>query len=199
MGRSESESQLAGSSAAVTDTLANQLEAFRQKTASEREAPKAALDPSAQEKLGALGYMASGKDASKESAAEQRSDPKDKIDIANMIHRAEVLQQDMHSDESIALLEQVVAKEPGLPLYDKLGYWLMRKQDYQQAVPVLRKGGANESRLIARTSFGSWLEFEWRLRISVPLCRSWKSWLLRCLILWRRTAPGLAYARINRV
>ncbi len=130
---------LASSSSAVADTLASQLEAFRQKTASQREAPKAALDPAAQEKLGALGYMASGKDASQGSAADQPADPKDKIEIANMIHQAEVLQQDMHSDESIALLEQVIAKEPGLPLYQKLGSWLMRKEDYQKAVPVLRK------------------------------------------------------------
>ncbi len=130
---------LASSSAAVADTLASQLEAFRQKTASQREAPKADLDPAAQEKLGALGYMASGKDASQGSAADQRADPKDKIEIANMIHQAEVLQQDMHPDESIALLEQVIAKEPGLPLYQKLGSWLMRKEDYQKAVPVLRK------------------------------------------------------------
>jgi arylsulfatase A-like enzyme len=130
---------LASSSAAVADTLAGQLAAFRQKTASQRDAPKAVLDPAAQEKLGALGYMASGRDVSKGSAADQAADPKDKIEIANMIHHAEVLQQDMHVDESIALLEQVVAKEPGLTLYAKLGDWLMRKQDYRNAVPVLRK------------------------------------------------------------
>jgi arylsulfatase A-like enzyme/Tfp pilus assembly protein PilF len=138
---------LASSSAAVADTLGSQLDAFRQKTASQRDAPQAVLDPAAQEKLGALGYMASGRDVSKRSAADQTSDqrtdqpadPKDKIEIANMIHRAEVLQQDMHSDESIAVLEQVIAKEPGLSLYAKLGDWLMRRKDYQEAVPVLRK------------------------------------------------------------
>ena len=135
----KADNNLASCSAAVVDTLATQLEAFRQKTTSQRDAPKAALDPAAQEKLGALGYMASGRGVSKGSAADQGADPKDKIEIANMIHRAEVLQQDMRSDESIALLEQLIAKEPGLSLYAKLGDWLMRKQDYQKAVPVLRK------------------------------------------------------------
>jgi arylsulfatase A-like enzyme len=134
---------LASSSTAVADTLASQLQTFRQKTASQREAPKVALDPAAQEKLGALGYLASGKDVSwgsgADQPADQLADPKDKIEIDNMVHRAEVLQQDMHSDESIALLEQVIAKEPGLSLYAKLGDWLMRKRDYQKAVPVLRK------------------------------------------------------------
>ena len=79
------------------------------------------------------------KGSSDSHISDQGADPKDKIEIANMIHRAEVLQQDMHADESIALLEQVIAKEPGLSLYGKLGGWLMRKQDYQKAVPVLRK------------------------------------------------------------
>jgi arylsulfatase A-like enzyme/Tfp pilus assembly protein PilF len=139
---------LAPSSSAVADTLAGQLEAFRQKTASHQEAPKAALDPAAQEKLGALGYMAAGRNASKGSPADrdadQAADPKDKIEIANMIHRAEALQQDMHFDESIALLEQVMAKEPGLPLNATLGEWLMAKHDYQKAVPVLRKAMQND-------------------------------------------------------
>jgi arylsulfatase A-like enzyme/Flp pilus assembly protein TadD len=129
---------LASSSAAVADTLASQLEAFRQKTTSQRGAPKAALDPEAQEKLGALGYMASGGNIPK-TAPDQGPDPKDKVEIANMIHRAELLQQDMHSDESIALLKQVIAKEPGLSLYAKLGDWLMRQDEFQKAVPVLRK------------------------------------------------------------
>ena len=139
----EADHNLATSSVAVADTLSSEVEAFRQKTASRREAPKAALDPEAQEKLGALGYMAAGAGVAKGSSdshiSDQGADPKDKIEIANMIHRAEVLQQDMHADESIALLEQVIAKEPGLSLYGKLGGWLMRKQDYQKAVPVLRK------------------------------------------------------------
>ncbi len=134
---------LASSSTAVADTLASQLQAFRQKTASQREAPKAALDPAAEEKLGALGYMAAGRDLSKGSAADQgnaqAADPKDKIEIANMIERAGILQQDMHTDESIALLKQALAREPDLPLYGRLGEWLMRKHDYQEAIPALRK------------------------------------------------------------
>ena len=129
---------LASSSAAVADALASQLEAFRQKTSSKRQAPKATLDPAAQGALGALGYLASGRDVSRGSAADQ-ADPKDKIEIVNMVHRAEILMQDMHSDEAIALLEQVIAREPGLWLYPLLGDWLVRKHDYQKAVPVLGK------------------------------------------------------------
>src|SRR5204863_4877572 len=67
------------------------------------------------------------------------TDPKDKIEIANMIHRAEVLQQDMHADESIALLEKIIAQNPTAAFYTKLGSWLMRKQEFKGAVPALRK------------------------------------------------------------
>lgn len=135
----KAEHNLASSSAAVADTLASQMEAFRQKTSSKREAPKVALDLAAQEALGALGYMASASDVAKGSTADQTADPKDKIDIANTVHRAQLLQEQMRYDEAVALLKQAIAKEPGLRLYPMLGHWLMLKHDYQEAVPVLRK------------------------------------------------------------
>ena len=135
----KAEHNLASTSGAVADTLANQLEAFRQKTSNKGEAPKAVLDPGAQEALGALGYLASGRDVAKESPTDQAADPKDKIEIGNMVHRAQEFQQRLQYDEAVALLEEVIAKEPGLRLYPMLGHWLMLKQDYQKAVPVLRK------------------------------------------------------------
>jgi arylsulfatase A-like enzyme/Flp pilus assembly protein TadD len=132
------EHNLASSSKAVADTLASQLQALRQETINISEAPTVALDPEAQAKLGALGYMASTDPKSKANP-DDGPDPKDKVEIANMIHRAEMLQQDGHSDESIALLEQIIAKNPTSAFYEKLGDWLMRKQDFEQAAPVLRK------------------------------------------------------------
>ena len=135
---SKSEHNLAASSSAVADTLASQLDAFRRKTSSDKVVPNAELDLAAEEKLGALGYMAAGGNTSK-SDPDQGPDPKDNIEIANMIHRADVLQEDMHADESIALLEQVIAKNPTVAFYEKLGDWLMRKEDFQNAIPALRK------------------------------------------------------------
>lgn len=134
----KSEHNLAASATAVSDTLASQLENLRQKTSNTREAPKPVLDPAAQAKLGALGYMASD-NTSLKADSDDKIDPKDKIDVANMIHRAEVLQQDMHSDESIALLEKIIAENPTASFYTKLGSWLMRKQDFKKAVLALRK------------------------------------------------------------
>jgi len=134
---------LAPSAAAVADTLESQLQTFRQKTSSNRQATKASLDPSAQEALSALGYMTSGAEPSQSTGPDQgvdpkAVDPKDKIEIANMVHRAKVL-QDQHSDQAITLLEQVIAKEPTLWVHPLLGDWLMQKHDYQKAVPVLRR------------------------------------------------------------
>ena len=45
----------------------------------------------------------------------------------------------MHSDESIALLEEIIAKNPTSPFFEKLGTWLMRKQEFQKAIPPLRR------------------------------------------------------------
>jgi choline-sulfatase len=132
------ENNLAASTTAVADTLAHELRSLRDKTVSKREAPKPALDPSAEEKLGALGYMASSGHNSK-IASDDGPDPKDHIEIANMIHRAEVLQQDQHSAESIALLEQIIAKNPTSSFYEKLGTWLIRNQEFLKAVPPLTK------------------------------------------------------------
>ncbi|MGA8300211.1 MAG: sulfatase-like hydrolase/transferase [Terriglobales bacterium] len=134
----KAEHNLAASSTPIADTLASQLQALRQKTSSKREAPGPALDSAAQADLGALGYMTSAGNNAK-TDPDHGPDPKDMIEIANMIHRAELLQESMHADESIALLEQVVAKNPTAAFYEKLGEWLMRKEDFQNAVPALRK------------------------------------------------------------
>ena len=135
----KAEHNLVPSSSAVADTLQSQLEAFRQKTSNRREAPKAALDARAQEALGALGYLASGVEIWKTLPGDQSVDPKDKIAIVNTVHRAEILVQDGHADEAIALLRQVLAEEPRLWLYPMVGDWLMKDNRYEEAVPVLRK------------------------------------------------------------
>jgi arylsulfatase A-like enzyme/Flp pilus assembly protein TadD len=135
----KAEHNLAPASVAVADTLANQMLTFLQKTSNQHEAPKTALDPGAQDALGALGYLASGRDVAKESPTDQAADPKDKIEIGNLVHRAQALQADMHYKEAIALLDQAIEKEPGIRLYPLLGHWLMLNQDYPRAVPVLRK------------------------------------------------------------
>jgi len=142
----KAERDLSSAAAAVTSTLAGQLDAFRQKTSSSREAPKSAVDPEAQAKLAALGYVATDSSASKAGVAraagakEAGADPKDKIEISNLIHRTYLLIEDQSYQEAVPLLRQLIAKEPNTPLaYAQLGQCFVSLKDYPQAVPVLRK------------------------------------------------------------
>lgn len=134
------EHNLAATSAAVTSTLAEQLEAFRQKTSSGRETPKQAVDPLAQAKLAALGYIAAGSNDTKAAATGRGADPKDKIEIGNKLHQTNFLIESLRFKEAIPLLQELIAKEPDLPLpYEQLGSCFISLQDYAHALPVLRK------------------------------------------------------------
>jgi arylsulfatase A-like enzyme/tetratricopeptide (TPR) repeat protein len=136
----KAEHDLSSASTAVTGTLAGQLDAFRQKTSSSREAPKSTVDPEAQAKLAALGYIATDSGASNARGKEQGADPKDKIEIGNLIHRTYLLIEDQRYQEAVPLLRQLIAKEPDTPLaYAQLGQCFVSLKDYPQAVPVLRK------------------------------------------------------------
>jgi tetratricopeptide (TPR) repeat protein len=122
--------------------LAGRLDAFRQKTSSNREAPKAAMNPEAQQKLAALGYVASDPNLLKPGAqtTDQGADPKDKIEIANLLHRVNMLRGAGDCPGAVPVLRQLIAKDPSLPnLYSKLGQCLMLMNDYPQAVPAMRK------------------------------------------------------------
>jgi choline-sulfatase len=137
---SEAAHDLSGASTAVTRTLAEQLGTFRAKTSNNREAPKAAVDPTAQEKLSALGY-ASGGAAARTGGTGEAADPKDKVAISNMVHQANAFRENRHFQEAAELLQQVIDKDPGLTgMYAKLGDNLLDLKEYARAVPVLRKG-----------------------------------------------------------
>jgi len=132
---------LSSTSAAVGDTLASQLEAFRKKTSSSKEAPIANADPELQEKLSALGYVASdNSSAPMPGIKETGADPKDKVEVVNLLHRAEISKEELHFREAVPLLERVIAIEPNLPIaYLQLGTALTSLREYEKAVPVLRK------------------------------------------------------------
>jgi arylsulfatase A-like enzyme/Tfp pilus assembly protein PilF len=137
----KAEHNLSTTSAAVTGTLSSQLEAFRQKTSTAKEAPKVAPDPGLQERLNALGYVATDSTSSSMPGIKDTgADPKDKAEVVNLLHRAEMLKEDGHFQEAVPLLEQVIALEPNLPItYLQLGTALTSLKNYEKAVPVLRK------------------------------------------------------------
>jgi choline-sulfatase len=137
----KAEHNLAVASLAVSGTLASQLEDFRQKTATTKDAPKVIADPGLQERLNALGYIASDSaNQSMPGIKDTGADPKDKVDVVNLLHRAEMLREETHFKEAVPLLEQVIALEPNLPIaYLQLGTSLTILKDYEKAAPILRK------------------------------------------------------------
>ncbi|HLX82753.1 MAG TPA: sulfatase-like hydrolase/transferase [Terriglobales bacterium] len=132
---------LSGSSAAVTNTLASQLDAFREKTSTTKEAPKVAADPGLQERLNALGYVATDStSAAMPGIKDTGADPKDKVEVVNLLHRAEMAKEETHFQEAVPLLEKVIELEPSLPItYLQLGTALTSMHEYERALPILRK------------------------------------------------------------
>jgi len=134
----QTEHNLAERSSAVADTLAEQLDTIRKKTSNSREAPKASVDPTAQEKLAALGYVTSS--GLRKAQPDAGTDPKDKIEIANIVLRAMSLREQGQFEQAAGQLQEAIARDPGLPgAYLKLGNDLLDMQAYDQAVSVLRK------------------------------------------------------------
>jgi len=139
---------LFSTSTAVGDTLAAQLDVFRQKTSSAREAPQQALDPQAEQKLGALGYVAAGSNRTKSGTTnkdenknkDRLADPKDKIEVANQLGQTTFLTNNFQFKEAIPLLEKLVIEEPEMSLpAGQLGRSYVSMKEYAKAVPVLRR------------------------------------------------------------
>jgi len=134
------EHDLSAASTAVASTLSGQLEAFRRKTSSTKEAPKSAVDPEAQEKLAALGYVATDPNDSRPGSKDLGVDPKDKIAISNLTDWANFLVEEERYQAAVPLLQQLIAQQPDAPVpYSKLGRSYMSMKEYEKALPVLRK------------------------------------------------------------
>ena len=129
---------LAESSLAVAGTLQSQLDSFHKKTESEK-TENAKLDPAQAENLRALGYLASDSSDNSTSDATSGVDPKDKIQIANLMHQGLVDIEDDRYDEAIPKFEKVVTDEPNSPSGRlELGRALVHVKRYQDAIPVLQ-------------------------------------------------------------
>jgi arylsulfatase A-like enzyme/Tfp pilus assembly protein PilF len=136
----KAEHDLSSASSAVTGTLAAQLDAFRQKTSSSREAPTSVVDPEAQEKLAALGYVASNGNVSGSGAKDSGADPKDKIEIVSLTNQTNFLMEDQRYQEAVPVLQRLIAAEPEASRpYVQLGQCLILLKDFPKAVPALRK------------------------------------------------------------
>jgi tetratricopeptide (TPR) repeat protein len=155
------EHNLAGTSAAIAGTLGSELAEFRKKTG-DAAGQSAKLNPKLSEQLQALGYVAS---PGAQSAEDVGLDPKDKIEIANLMHEGLLEVEEGQYWEAIPHLEKVLEDQPQLGLAAlALGEAWNRTGKPEQAVPLLRKavrlspesGRAHAELGIALSQMGDW-------------------------------------------
>ena len=131
---------LAAKSPAVTDTLQTQVDQFYDRTTSFHGKGEQTTPSSEQsENLAALGYVASSA-AGKSSDPLQGADPKDKIEISNILHEGMIAVEDGRYNEAIPMLQHVLADSPAISAAQlQLGIALARVKRYPEAIPALKK------------------------------------------------------------
>jgi choline-sulfatase len=129
---------LAPNSPAVTDTLVAEAELFRQRTSADL-AAAAKLDPEQAEKLRALGYVG-GESGPGHEGKIGGIDPKDRIEIANLMHYGILEVEQGEYESAIRKLERVIQSEPDSAIaHVQLGTAWTRLKDYEKALPILQK------------------------------------------------------------
>jgi len=139
---------LADVSPAICDTLAASLKEFRLKLSSTRTAAGAPTDLNAEqvERLGSLGYVSRGGAEVDTATQENGADPKDKIEIANLMHDALGEVEDGHYEEAVPQLEQVLARQPEMPVAQlQLGIAFSRLKNFERALPLLKMAAAEQA------------------------------------------------------
>jgi arylsulfatase A-like enzyme/Tfp pilus assembly protein PilF len=130
---------LAGSSKAVTDTLALRLDQFRQKT-SQSLVQLAKPDAEQMQKLQALGYVGSEASAGKDESKVSGPDPKANIEVANLLHDAMFDVEDARYEEALPLLERVLKQAPDMPVANmQYGMAQARLKNYAEALDPLKR------------------------------------------------------------
>jgi choline-sulfatase len=188
---------LAPSSPAVADTLVSEVEQFRQQTSAEL-AGAAKLDPEQAEKLRALGYV--GGDAGQGHEGKiGGTDPKDRIEVANLMHDGILEVEQGEYQSAILKLERVLQTEPDSAIaYVQLGTAWTRLKDYEKALPILQKavelkadsGLAQYELGLALYETGSWKEAAPQFEQAVARSPRWAD---------AHFSLAAVYARIDRV
>jgi arylsulfatase A-like enzyme len=130
---------LASGSKAVADTIAAQLDAFRSRT-SQTLVELAKPDAEQMQKLQALGYVSSDTGPARDDEKLGGTDPKNKIDVSNLLHDAMFDVEDARYQEAVPLLKRVLAEEPEMPVANmQYGMAQARLKNYAEALPPLEK------------------------------------------------------------
>jgi arylsulfatase A-like enzyme/Tfp pilus assembly protein PilF len=143
--RSE-EQDRAGESASRIEVLGRGLDEFESRTA-RAGAPKGprAIDPETEERLAALGYV-SGSINPKTIDGPARGDPKDKIELYNLLKEAGTLSFEGKVDAAIATVRQALAKDPEIvEAHMLLGNFFKKSKKPQEAIAAYRDALARDS------------------------------------------------------
>ncbi len=190
---------LAAAATAVATTLAAQTSDYRRKTADVTTASAAPLDPQQAEKLSALGYVASDTtpDATPNSTA--LADPKDKIEISNLLHDALIDVEEGRYEQAIPRFDRALAAQPHMVIAEtQLGIAWARLQKYDKAIPFLRQalvlqpdsGMAHYELGLALFETGAWKEAAPQFESAVARAPRWAD---------AQFSLASVYARIDRV
>jgi choline-sulfatase len=167
---------LAGNSAAVSDTMQSQLDQFHTKTSSSA-ASTATLTPDQAEQLQGLGYISSNSSKSETDEKQRGPDLKQKVAIANLLHQALLAMDEDRYKEAIPQLQQLLKEEPNIALANlELGRAFNNLQDYPAAMPWLQKavelmpdsGRAHYELGVALGETGDWAGAAAQLEAAVP-------------------------------
>ena len=128
---------LAPDSKAIVDTVAAQVTEFYGKTKG-GSLERRQLDMDQAESLHALGYMGSDSGTSSNTDHDGGADPKERIEVANLLYDALVDMENEQFREAVPILEQVLKQEPNTPIASlHLGRAYMSLKEYQKAVMPL--------------------------------------------------------------
>lgn len=135
----KAEHNLAATSKAVSETLAAQLDEFRNKT-SQTLVELAKPDPEQVQKLQALGYVASDTNSPAGAVTDTGPDPKGRIEVANFLHDAMLDVEDARYQDAVPLLERTLNDQPDMAIaLMQLGIAQAGLKNYTQALEPLQK------------------------------------------------------------
>ena len=131
---------MAGLSPAISDTLSVQLNDLQHRALGARAADSTKnLNAEQTKTLGALGYVANASADPEPAPRVEGADPKDKIEIANLMHSAMLDVEDGQYETAAPLLEKVLAEQPEMPVAQlQLGTAYSRTRKFEKAIPLLK-------------------------------------------------------------
>jgi arylsulfatase A-like enzyme/Tfp pilus assembly protein PilF len=130
---------LAATAPAVINTLASQLSKFRESTSRNDKGSEVSISPDQQAKLHALGYATSGKSLATNPQS-SGADPKDKIELANLMTEGYFAIEEFHNEDAIKKFEGVIAKDDSISgAHAALGEAYMHLGQFQKAIPPLKR------------------------------------------------------------